>query len=217
MKSSWKKLALLAAGGMIFSALSTGIMYHFFPQYLCYAVYAVGKGNFYQLGTKEMAPGTSLTECFSPQFGFLTGINIGVKREENENTLIGRLLNEEGRVMAESQFTLKDADYSFLFYKWVDPERQYQLEILFPESNQGAVTVTLGTGDSGADEQTGLYVDGNPSNKELYAEFIYGTYSRKLLAFWFIVLFTGGFMIGETILYKLTLRRDSGVQSGADI
>lgn len=60
----------------------------------------------------------------------------------------------------------------------------------------------------------GLSIDGSPSGKELYAEFIYGTYSRKLLAFWFIVLFTGGFMIGETILYKLTLRRDRRVQSG---
>lgn len=214
MKNSWKKLTLLAAGGMIFSALSTGIMYRFFPQYLCYAVYAVGRGNLYQPETREMTPGTSLTECFSPQFGFLTGISIGVKREENDNTLIGRLLDDEGKVLAESYFTLKDTDYSFLFYKWVDPECQYKLQILFPESNQSAVMVTLGPGDSGTDGQMGLSIDGSPSGKELYAEFIYGTYSRKLLAFWFIVLFTGGFMIGETILYKLTLRRDRRVQSG---
>lgn len=62
-----------------------------------------------------MTPGTSLTECFSPQFGFLTGISIGVKREENDNTLIGRLLDDEGKVLAESYFTLKDTDYSFCF------------------------------------------------------------------------------------------------------
>jgi len=205
MENKWRKLALLAAGGIVFSVVSTGIMYRFFPQYLCYAVYGVSDGELYQAEEKGMAPGTLLTECFVPQNGYLTGVSVGVRREENDNMVIGRLLDGQGKVMDECYFTLKAIDYSFLFNEWVEPGQQYKLEILFPESNQSAVMVIFGPEGSGADEHIISYVEGNPSDKELYAGYIYGTYSRKLLAFWFIVLFVGGFMIGETILYKLTM------------
>lgn len=212
MKSNWKKLFLLVLCGIVFSALSTGIIYRFFPQYLCYAIYAVSKGNAYQSEEKEMVPGTSLTEYFSPQNRYLAGVSIGVKREENDNAVTGRLLDEQGKVMAESQFTLQDVDYTFEFHEWVKPGQHYILEILFPESNQSTIMMVFSSEDSGTDEHIGSYIDGNPSGEEPYVEFIYGTYSRKLLAFWFIVLFVGGFMIGETVLYKLTIRGSSETQ-----
>lgn len=205
MENKWRKLVLLVLGGLIFSTVSTGIMYWFFPQYLCYAVYDVSEGNVYRLEEEEMVPGTLLTEYFVPGNQYLTGVGMEAQREDNDNVVIGRLLDGQGKVVAESQFALRDADYRFLFHKWVEPEQQYQLEIQFSENNQSAVTMTFGPEDSGAGEHVKSCIGGNPWDKVPYIYYIYGTYSRKLLAFWFIVLFLGGFMIGETILYKRTM------------
>lgn len=212
MKSKWRKLALLTAGGLVFSILCTGIMYWYFPQYLCYAVYGVSEGNLYQAEEEKIAPGTLLTECFAPCNRYLTGVAVGVQREDNDNAVTGRLLDGQGKVLAEDQFTLRDVDYRFLFDKWVEPGRQYQLEILFPESNQSVISLTFGPEDSGAGEHIGSYIGENPLDKAPYICYIYGTYSRKLLAFWFIVLFLGGFMAGDTILYKITIHNNSKTQ-----
>ncbi|MCM1065038.1 MAG: hypothetical protein NC420_11330 [Eubacterium sp.] len=209
MKNKWGKLALLMMGGLVFGILCTGIVYWCFPQYLCYAVYDVGEGDFYQPEEEKIAPGTLLTEYFVPCNRYLTGVGIGTRREDKDNAVVGRLLDGQGKVLAEDQFTLRDVNYSFTFDKWVKPGQQYQLEILFPESNQDVVTVTFGPEGSGAGEHIGSYAGKNLMDKVPYIYYIYGTYSRKLLAFWFIVLFLGGFMIGETILYRLTAHNGS--------
>lgn len=209
MKNKWGKLALLTAGGLIFSILCTGIVYWYFPQYLCYAVYGVSEGDLYQSEEEKMVPGTLLTEYFVPCNRYLTGVAIGVQREDNDNAVMGRLLDGQGKVLAEDQFALNDTDYRFLFDKWVKPGQQYQLEILFPESNQSAVILTFGPEGTGAGEHIGSYAGGEPLDEVPYISYIYGTYSRKLLAFWFSVLFLGGFMIGETILYKITAHNNS--------
>lgn len=205
MDNKWKKLILLMVGGFLFSVIFTGIVYYFFPQYLCYAVYDASEGNLYQAEEEGMASGRRLTEYFTPRHPYFTGVSIGVKREKNDNMVVGRLLDAQGKVVAESRFSLRDADYTLYFHRWVEPGQQYQLEILFPKENQSEVMVTFGPEDSGAGEQEASYVDGEPSDRVPYVCYIYGTYSRKLLAFWFMVFFLGGFMIGETVLYKFTL------------
>lgn len=209
MVNKWRNLVLLIAGGIAFSVLATGIMYRFFPQYLCYAVYGVSESSLDQAEEAGMASGTRLTERFVPRYRYLTGVNIGVRREETDDVIIGRLLDGQGKVMAESRFALSDTEYIFPFHKWVEPGQQYQLEILFPEDNQNEVMVTFGSEVSGAEEHVMSYMEGEPLDRVLYICYIYGTYSRKLLAFWFIVLFTGGFMIGETILSRLASRNSN--------
>lgn len=206
MDNRWRNLVLLIAGGMVFGVLATGIMYRFFPQFLCYAVYAASEGSLDQAEAAGMSPGTRLVEQFVPRFQYLTGVNIGVRREETDDVVVGRLLDGQGKVMAESRFALWEADYVLAFNEWVEPGRQYQLEIIFPESNRSEIMVTLESEDSGAEEHVMSYMEENPLDKALYVCYIYGTYSRKLLAFWFIVLFTGGCMIMETILSRLASR-----------
>ena len=213
MNNKMRKLSLLLIGGIVFSVLSTGIVYRFFPQYLCYTVYDVSEGNLYQKEELEMSSGSLLTERFVPTNDYMIGIDIGVKREENanefnENELIGRLSDDHGRTIAESSFTVRDVEYRFTFHKWVEPGKEYQLDILLPEENQSAVVITFGPGDTVASEHTATYIDGASSDLSPYISYIYGTYSKKLLAFWLLVFFLCGFMIGETVLCKIE-NRDS--------
>ncbi|MCM1551682.1 MAG: hypothetical protein NC092_03210, partial [Butyrivibrio sp.] len=178
------------------------------PQYLYYYVYDVSENDLYRTETQELLPGMQLTEQFIPRYRYLTGVTIGAKRENSDNRLVGRLRNEQGRVIAESQFDLRDTDYTFTFDEWVKPEQQYQLEVLFPDDNPSPVTITFGPGDSAPNEHQMSYIGDTPSDDALYIRYIYGTYSRKLLAFWLIILFVGGFMIGETIL-SVVVRRNA--------
>lgn len=206
MKNKMGKLSLLLIGGIVFSVISTGIVYRFFPQYLCYDVYDVSAGDLYQKEELEMYSGSQLKEYFVPSYDYLIGVSIGVKRENNDSEIIGRLLDNKGKTIAESSFLVRDVAYDFMFQKWVEPGQKYQLEILFPEENQRAVVITFESDESASTEHNVTYIDGNLSDKVPYICYIYGTYKKKLLAFWMIVLFLCGFMIGETILYKCEKR-----------
>ena len=206
MKNKMKKLSLLLMGGIVFSVISTGIVYRFFPQYLCYDVYSVSEGDLYQKEELDIYSGSQLKEYFVPRYDFLIGVSIGVKREDNDNEIIGRLLNNEEKMIAESSFSVRDVAYDFMFQKWVEPGQEYQLEILFPEENQSAVVITFESNDSASTEHNETYFDGTLSDKSPYICYIYGTYKKKLLAIWLIVLFLCGFMIGETILYEYEKR-----------
>ncbi len=205
MRDKVIKGMLLSLTAFLFGILLTGIVYRFFPQYLCYTVYAVSGGSLYQTKEVEIQPGMSLTEYFIPQNKYLTGISVGVVREDNGNVVTGRLLDDQGKLLKEYRFSLSDPFYEFPFQKWVEPGRQYRLEILFPEENQSAVKIVFGPSDVGAAEHVVSYIDGISMDQTPAIGYIYGAYSRKLLAFWFIVFFVGGFMIGETVLYKLKL------------
>lgn len=211
MNNKMRKLFLLIAGGFVFSLLSTGIVYRFFPQYLCYTVYDVSEGDLYQMEELEIYSGRQLTECFIPTNDYLMGADIAVEREENNsepnyNELIGRLLDDQGRKMAESSFSVRDINYRFTFQEWVKLGQEYRLEITLPEENQSAVVVIFGPNDTAATEHTASYIDGELSDISPYISYIYGAYSRKLLVFWLLVFFLCGLMIGETILYKYERR-----------
>lgn len=191
--------------GMVIGVVGTCMVYRQFPQFLCYAVYDVKASDLYQKDNQEMAPGSSLTESFVPRYDYLTAVRIHVEREgieEAENVVIGRLLNAEQKVLAESSFRPQDEFFEFEFNKWVDTEKEYKLEIVFPEENDTAIETTFGPADIGPDEHRALYVDGAYADAALYTEYVYGTYSKKLLAFWFLIFFLGGMMIGDAILYK---------------
>lgn len=206
MKNKMRKLTLLLIGGIVFSLLSTGIIYFFFSQYLCFIVYDVGESDLYKKEELEMYAGSQLMEHFVPWNDYLIGVNIGVRREENDNEIIGRLWDNQGKMIAESSFSVRDVAYEFTFQKWVKPGQEYQLEILLSDENQSAVIITFGPNDSGAAEHGITYINGTPLDKALYVRYIYGTYSKKLLAFWLLVFFLCGFMIGETALSKYEKR-----------
>lgn len=205
MRDKVKKGLLLSVTGFLFGVIFTGIVYRFFPQYLCYAVYGVSESDLYQKEELEMRPGMRLTECFVPQNRYLMKISVGAVRGDSDGVLIGRLSDGQGKVLEECQFALPDLVYEFPFQTWVEPGQQYQLDILASEKNQSAVRIVLGPEDSGAAEHVSSYADGRAVDRVPAIGYIYGTYSRKLLAFWFIVFFLGGFMIGETVLYKLKM------------
>lgn len=186
--------------GIVIGVLCTWLVYWRLPQLLCYAVYDVCGSDLYQKEDREMDPGTYLVEHFVPRYRYLTGVYIHVNQNDSGNIVIGRLLDSRQRVLAESGFA--PGDEYFKFDQWVSTEEEYQLEIMFPGGNGGAVTTTFGPEDIGPDEHRALYVNGERVGEAVYAEYIYGTYSRKLLAFWFLVLFLGGMMIGDTVLHR---------------
>ncbi len=195
---------LLLIGAAFFGMIFTAVLYGFFPQYLCYAVYDVSEGGFYQREELELAPGTWVTEYFVPQNKYLTGVSIGVVREENQNVLVGRLSDSGGEILEERRFALTEVDYEFPFQRWVKPGEQYRLDILFPEENQSSVTIIAGEENMGAVEHISSYIGELPLENALGISYVYGTYSRKLLVFWFLVFFLGGLMAGETILHALS-------------
>ena len=208
MKEKMFDLGKMFAFGLISAILCTCVIYFFFPQYLCYAVFAVNTSDLYQKEDRDIYPGAKFVEYFSPQSNYLTGIGINVLRENREDVVVGRLLDDRQRVLAESQFTLQDVSYEFEFNKWVKPGERYLLEIVFPEENENAITTTFGPVDIGPNEHVALYVGDNQMEEALYTRYIYGTYSKKLLAFWFLVFFLCGMVVGETII---NIRRPSGL------
>lgn len=198
-------LAKLVIFGIIFGMLCTGLVYWRFPRFLCYAVYDVSESDLYQKENREMAPGTCLVEYFVPRYRYLTGVHIHVnqkRKEDSGNIVTGRLLDSKQRVLAQSGFAPEDEFFEFKFNRWVSTDEEYQMEIIFPEENGSPVITTFGPEDIGPDEHRALYMNGERSGEAIYAEYVYGTYSRKLLAFWFLVFFLGGMMIGDTVLYR---------------
>lgn len=184
--------------GMIIGVACTCVLYRFFPQYLCYAVYDVGGDRLSDIENREVNPGTGLTEYFTPNHVFLTGIIVNAQRQDSEDVIECRLFNSRRKLLAEDMFTLRDPSYEFRFNKWVTPGETYQLEITLPESNTGAIITTFGTAEIGTSEHISSYMDDVQTQDTLYIQYVYGTYSRKLLAFWFLMFFLGGIMIWDT-------------------
>ena len=205
MKDKLMGLTQMLIFGIVIGVLGTFLVYRQFPQFLCYTVYDVTQSDLNEKANHNMEPGTNLVEHFVPRNNYLMGVRIHVERdgiEEEENIVIGRLLNSDGKVLVESSFKPQDEFFEFEFDKWVDTEEQYQFEIFFPEENATAIATTFGPPDIGPDEHRALYIEGVCAEEAIYAEYVYGTYSRKLLAFWFLVFFLGGMMIGDSIFYK---------------
>ncbi len=205
MRDKIKGLIPLLIFGIVVSVVGTCIIYRQFPQFLCYAIYDVKASDLYESENRQMVPGDSLEECFIPRLDYLTAVRIHVERdgiEEADNIVIGRLLDSKQKVLAEADFAPQDEFFEFEFHKWVDTKEEYKLQIVFPEENATAVATTFGPADIGPDEHRTLYVNGVQDDSAIYTEYVYGTYSKKLLAFWLLIFFLGGMMIGDAVLYK---------------
>lgn len=209
MRDKIKGLIPLLIFGIVISVVGTCIIYRQFPQFLCYAIYDVKASDLYESGNRQMVPGDSLEESFVPGFDYLTAVRIHVERdgiEEADNIVIGRLINAKQKVLAEASFMPKDEFFEFEFDRWVDTGEEYKLQIVFPEDNATAITTTFGPADIGPDEHRALYVNGVQDDGAIYTEYVYGTYSKKLLAFWLLIFFLGGMMIGDAVFYKKNIK-----------
>lgn len=205
MKDKIKGLIPLLIFGIVVSVVGTCIIYRQFPQFLCYAIYDVRASDLYESRMRQMAPGDSVEESFVPSFDYLTAVRIHLDRdgiEDADNMVIGRLLDSEEKILAEDSFVPQDEFFEFEFHKWVDTEAEYKLQIVFPKENTTVIETTFGPADIGPDEHRSLYVNGVQDNGAIYTEYVYGTYSKKLLAFWLMIFFLGGMMTGDAILYK---------------
>ena len=193
-------LTRIVMTGLIMAALGTGIVYWKLPQFLCYAVYDVKQSDLYQKEERGLEPGTKLQEYFVPTNRYLKAVRIHVDRASSKgqnNIIRGRLLDSKQKRLASASFMPEDEFFQFKFNTWVNTEREYQLQIDFPAENGSAVVTTFGPGDIGPEEHRKLYINGEQAEDAVYAEYVYGTYSKKLLVFWMLIFFLGGMAAGD--------------------
>ncbi len=215
----WKNLAALLLFAAIFTVVATGILYFCFPQFLYQLTYDVHESDLYEQEVREVLPGTVFTEVFSPEQPFVRAIGLHVKRESTDDEIVGRLYDESGKLIAQDSFRLRNVEYAFDFRKRLDTGRTYQLEILVPEHNENPVKLTFGPEGIGPGEHIFFQrggIAGENQNADirdadvrhvadsqseiLYMQYIYGTYSRKLLGLWVLVFAVTGLMLGESLL-----------------
>lgn len=194
-KMSWKSVAALLLFGAAFTVAATLILYLCFPQFLYQLVYDVHESDLYEREVREVPPGTVFTETFSPAQPFVKAIGLHVERKSTDDEITGKLYDESGRLIAEDSFRLRNVEYAFDFRERLDTDKTYRLEIIVSEHNENPVRLTFGPEGIGPGEHISFGSDGNI----LYMQYIYGTYSRKLLALWALVFAVAGLMLGESI------------------
>lgn len=209
------KVLLIATLFMIFATL---VLVWAYPKALYRLTYDVHTSDLYEKQEREIAPGSVLRETFRPQSSFIKTIGIHAARSTSSDSLQCILYDESGKSIARSSFCLQDETYAFTIDKRLDTSKQYVLEITAPTSNQEAITLTFGPADIGPSEHISFeasFEDSFESSYEssyevspedgenqplLYMEYIYGTYSKKLLAVWMLCFFTIGLFLGEQLL-----------------
>lgn len=213
-KIGWKNMAALLLFAAVFAAAATGILYLCFPQFLYQLTYDVHESDLYEREVREVLPGTAFSEVFSPAQPFVKAIGLHVERESTDDEIVGRLYDESGKLIAEDSFRLRNVEYAFDFRKRLDTDKIYQLDIIVPEYNENPVRFTFGPEDIGPGEHISFQNGGADAGTEnadiqdrstqhteiLYMQYIYGTYSRKLLGLWVLVFALTGLMLGESLL-----------------
>lgn len=206
MKEKIKELSIKIGIVCMVSLVCTAIFYRFFPQYLCYQVMAVNESKLYDAELYEMEQGASYTEYFKPQRNYLKSIALNlaprkIKKGDTIYEIKALLKNKNGKIIEESVFLLENLYAStyceFKIEKWVKSGEEYLLEIQFPDCE--GVYVTFGPSDIGPAEHVQLTEGDTVIDENMYMRYIYGTYSKKLLAFWFVVFFISTYMLGESI------------------
>jgi hypothetical protein len=199
VKDKIKKTVGIYFFSIVFAVTATIILYEFFPQFLYKMTYDVHESNLYAKEVREVAPGEAFTETFSPQLSFLTAVGIHIVRERSDDKVVGRLYDEAGKLIAEESFMLKDVDYRFSFMRRLDTDKTYSFEIFFPENNENSMEVTFGPEGIGPSEHISFSENGEASENIIYMQYVYGTYSKKLLALWGLMFWVAGLIIAESM------------------
>lgn len=203
--------ALVETGIFLFCALLVGflgtfVIYRFFPQFLCYTVQDVHVSELYDQQELELLENVRYTEYFVPTGDYIKSIYINLRgNTQGDETLISAtLLREGGNVIARSKFKIEDiqdtAFREFSIEKWVDVGQVYRFVIDFPAD--AGVSVTFGPEDIGPEEHIRGELDGRNDGGVMYMQYAYGSYSRKLLAFWFLAFTVSACLIGDCFLDK---------------
>lgn len=211
MKSKLKTMLILSVFAIVVAGFGTALVYKVFSQYLFYEIYNVSESIMTTPQDREITAGTQYDEYFIPQSDYIKTIGININQvatlELNDNPesyrIIGILKDETGATIKETCYTIKAEDVReriycrFNFETWVKTGRQYRLSIVFPQNQN--VSVTFG-GDTGHPaEHVALRADGSEIAEAMYLQFIYGTYSKKILLLWFMVFFLTAYWIGQII------------------
>lgn len=195
------------------------VVYTLFPQLLCRVVQDVHASNLYQKQQMSVDENISYTECFVPQqYSYIKNIILHVVNAEQgkENGDMEdddqfnlhanmELTDDLGRVLIKKKYTflgMNEAFIEFPIEKWVIPGKSYKFKVTFTSNVK--VYLTCGPADIGPDEHQVLEIDGEKSEKALYMEYVYGTYSKKLLLFWFCAFFSSFSLVveGLQLLYS---------------
>lgn len=211
-KIGWKNGAAMLLSAAVFTAAATLILYLCFPQFLYQLTYDVHESDLYEREVREVLPGTVFKETFSPAQPFVKAIGLHVERKSTDDEIVGRLYDESGKLIAEDSFRLRNVEYAFHFRKRLDTDKTYQLEIVVSEHNENPVRLTFGPEDIGPGEHVS-FQSGGAAGEILYMQYIYGTYSKKLLGLWVLVFAVAGLMTVESLLVlyrsKIMLYREA--------
>ncbi|MCH5343496.1 MAG: hypothetical protein J1E64_05600 [Acetatifactor sp.] len=202
---------LVETGIFLFCALLIGVLgtfaiYRLFPQYLCYTVQNVHASELYDRQDLELSKAVRYMEYFTPTGDYIKSIFINLRgnTQNDETRVSGTLLEEGGNVIARSNFEVGDIQDSafreFSIEKWVNAGQVYQFVVDFPADAD--VSVTFGPEDIGPEEHVSGELDGRNDEGVMYMQYSYGSYSRKLLAFWFLVFTVSAYLIGDCFLFK---------------
>ncbi len=212
-----KRKAMVKTGSFLLCALLAGllgtfVLYRWFPQYLCYTVQDVHAGELYERREATLSQGLDYTEYFVPAEGYLKSILVNLTGETSaDRTLVrGTLSAEDGSVIARSSFRIGDVAGSaygeFPIEKWVPVGQTCRFTVSFPENTK--VSVTFGPEGIGPEEHVSCEWAGKDDGSVMYMRYSYGSYSRKLLAFWFLVFAVSAGLLADGFWRGRKLRRE---------
>lgn len=194
-----KYVVCVCACAILMGLSGMAISFYFFPKYICETVYMVNTSELEKQNWVEISEETSLSEEFIPKQKYLECINIHVGENEEGNLLLGKLTDENGKVLEEHTIEAESGFVEFKVQQWVSTEKKYTLFIAGHKGNKGGVPVTFGETVKGPIENISSWEGDVESKGTLWTQFVYHTYSRKLLVAWFLILFAISFLVIETI------------------
>lgn len=193
-----KQGMLLCVEVLFLTLLFTAICFYVFPQYICCTVYWANASEIGAEDWENIGSGMTLAEEFIPQQKYLASINIHVGEVGKENLLIGKLCNAKGKVLEEHILEAKKGYVNFEVQRWVRTDEEYIFLLTGHEDNKEAVPVSFGGAVEGPAEHVLSRVDGVANEGNLWTQYVYNTYSKKLLALWFMAFLVVSFWIMET-------------------
>lgn len=208
MKNKLIDIIILCIISGVISIACTWCVYNVFPQFLCYAVYDVHESNLQEKEDKPVS-GQEYVETFVPVNTYIKTIAISVTTEDNddvyEDYIVGKLIDNNGKPLAQDEYEISPGmslEYcEFEFEKWVTSGEEYQFVLTFPERED--VLVTFCSADAGPVEHVSLQGGQQSDAENMYMRYVYGTYSKKLLAIWLLGFFIGAYFVVEQISHML--------------
>lgn len=180
----------------IFTILATAFLYFIYPSALYRITYDVHESDLYEQSQASVSPGAVLRETFCPRSSYVRSIGIHVDYKNSTDTLTGILYDSSGKRIARA--TLHKM--TFRFDKRLDTTKHYTLEIIASPQNQEDILLTFGPSGIGPSEH--ISFEGSKDARIPYTEYVYGTYSKKLLSAWLVCFFTIGLCLREVLLNK---------------